>query len=319
MDMIDRYLRAIARELPPAKAADVTEELRDLLLSRVEAREQALGRKLDKAELQGLLREVGHPLVVASRYRERQWLIGPEVFPFYLYTLRMVALIVAIVTVVLGAVDVLFAAADPWGSGVRLAGGLVWSLVGTFGCVTLAFVALEHFGFPGRRLNDWKLEELPDLPALPKPVSQRIEAPFELVMGALFLLWWLGIIPVTSLGAWDAFRIAPAAVWTTLHWPVAALLALGMMRSFVVLFAPAWTAARLVLGGIAIALGLALIVLLYQAGDWVSVVPLRMTAEEAGRLEASLELAIRIALVAGAIVTALNALGTLWRLARGRG
>ena len=83
MDMIERYLAAIARELPPAKRADVIEELRDLLLSRVEAREAALGRKLDKAELQALLRDFGHPLIVASRYRERQWLVGPEVFPFF--------------------------------------------------------------------------------------------------------------------------------------------------------------------------------------------------------------------------------------------
>ena len=44
MDLIERYLGAIARQLPDAQKADVCAELRDVLLSQVEDEEGRLGR-----------------------------------------------------------------------------------------------------------------------------------------------------------------------------------------------------------------------------------------------------------------------------------
>ena len=82
MDLIERYLAAAARNLPGQLAADITAELRDVLLSRVEEQEATLGRPIDRAELEKILIDFGHPLVVAGRYRKVQHLIGPAVFPF---------------------------------------------------------------------------------------------------------------------------------------------------------------------------------------------------------------------------------------------
>src|SRR5690348_4783961 len=82
MDMLDRYLAAIARELPKAQASDIAAELRDTLLSQIEERETELGRPLAKGELEALLIAFGNPLEVAGRYRKTQHLIGPEVFPY---------------------------------------------------------------------------------------------------------------------------------------------------------------------------------------------------------------------------------------------
>ena len=39
MDLVERYLAAVARQLPSKAAADIEAELRDLLLSRVEEQE----------------------------------------------------------------------------------------------------------------------------------------------------------------------------------------------------------------------------------------------------------------------------------------
>ena len=56
MDLIERYLAAIRRNLPVDKAADVTAELREDLFSRIEEREAALGRTLDRNELRRAVR-----------------------------------------------------------------------------------------------------------------------------------------------------------------------------------------------------------------------------------------------------------------------
>src|SRR3982751_2179820 len=90
MDLLERYLNAIRRNLPARGAEDIVAELRDVLASRIEDREEALGRSLTAEEIEAIVKDFGHPLVVAARYRKQQWLIGPEVFPFYMSVMRIV-------------------------------------------------------------------------------------------------------------------------------------------------------------------------------------------------------------------------------------
>ena len=96
MDLLERYLGAVARNLPERQRADVTAELRDALLSEVEAEESRLGRAQTRDELEALLVRFGHPLTVSGRYRKTQHLIGPEVFPFWWAGLKAALTIVAV-------------------------------------------------------------------------------------------------------------------------------------------------------------------------------------------------------------------------------
>ena len=80
-DLVDRYLGAVAALLPKASRQDIVAELRDLIVNRVEEREAALGRLLDKRETEALLREIGHPIAVAGRYGPRTALIAAPVPP----------------------------------------------------------------------------------------------------------------------------------------------------------------------------------------------------------------------------------------------
>ena len=70
MDMLEDYLRAVSRLLPKDKRDDIIAELRDEILTRIEAKEEELGRTLTPDETEQLLRDFGHPIVVAARYRE---------------------------------------------------------------------------------------------------------------------------------------------------------------------------------------------------------------------------------------------------------
>ena len=88
MDILDRYLQAIGEYLPAAGKEDTLAELRANLLALIEDREEQLGRPLNGDELVEIIRNHGRPVVVASRYLPQQWLIGPELFPFYRLALR---------------------------------------------------------------------------------------------------------------------------------------------------------------------------------------------------------------------------------------
>ena len=64
------------------------QELKDSILSQVEEKEAALGRPLNEDELVEILKTMGSPAKLASRYREQQGLIAPTVMPIYWKVLK---------------------------------------------------------------------------------------------------------------------------------------------------------------------------------------------------------------------------------------
>jgi hypothetical protein len=89
MELIGRYLQAIEFWLPKRQKQDIIAELSEDLHSQVEEKEAELGRKLNDGEVEAILKRCGSPLVVASRYRPQQYLIGPTLFPIYLFALAV--------------------------------------------------------------------------------------------------------------------------------------------------------------------------------------------------------------------------------------
>ncbi|HEX3406116.1 MAG TPA: hypothetical protein VHS81_02665, partial [Caulobacteraceae bacterium] len=87
MDLIDRYLESVRLLLPLEQRDDIAAELRDILMTRREEKAEALGRDLTRQEDEALLKEFGHPLAVAGRYGPQQYLIGPELYPIFMFVL----------------------------------------------------------------------------------------------------------------------------------------------------------------------------------------------------------------------------------------
>jgi hypothetical protein len=77
MDLIDRYLAAVRRQLPPEQQQDIVQELGDSLRSEAEEHQAHTGRALTEDEQAALLKKRGHPWLLASRYLSQQYLIGP--------------------------------------------------------------------------------------------------------------------------------------------------------------------------------------------------------------------------------------------------
>ena len=316
MDLIERYVAAVRRNLPRAKADDIAAELADELQTRREEREDALGRAMSADETSAMLKEFGHPLVIAARYRPNQYLIGPDVFPFYLYVMKVVLAIGAVLLVARAVVEIVVRQNELVYASLQGVDDLWSFFLGAIAVVTLIFAVLERFGFPADHLRNWKPEGLPD--AADKPQSQW-ESAFEVGAGIAFLLWWSGAVTIPQLSATGGVRMDPAPVWDQYYLPILAIASVQLAVNLMKWIRPRWKKAASVLTiATSIAL-LAVIAGVSRAGSWVIMTPTTsVDAATAAKLGESVDLAIQIALVVVAIVMVLQTLGELWKLVRGR-
>ena len=71
--------------------------------SRIEAKQAALGHAANADDIATILKDFGHPVVVASRYSGRDYLIGPNLYPWFWDAQRVgVGLVLALGLIVLG-------------------------------------------------------------------------------------------------------------------------------------------------------------------------------------------------------------------------
>lgn len=321
MDLIDRYLTAIRWNLPRgANADDVIAELRDVIASRVEDREESLGRPLGEKEVSALLREFGHPLVVAARYGNQQWLIGPDLFPFYWFALKVV-LAISVVLTILSGVGEIVADGRPIQALIHVLGGAWWSLLGNAGLVTLIFAVIERTGWLTDHLSRWSPEHLPDLGDLKfktKPKNPW-EYLFEVTIGIGFILWWARVIPIPILYTnVKGLTLTPDPIWNAMWLPILLLLIAGTVVNLVQWLRPRWKAVRAVLSAGTTVAGVAVTVLIYQAGHWVTATSTTMPAERIAHIDRSTNLGIRYAIIAFGVIWILQCGKELWRIAVAR-
>ncbi|HEX3916892.1 MAG TPA: hypothetical protein VHW60_06100 [Caulobacteraceae bacterium] len=226
MDLIERYLDAVRFFLSRAQRDDILDELRDLLMTRREAREAELGRPLNRMEDEALLQAFGHPLAVAARYGAQQYLIGPELYPIYAFVVKVVLACVALGAVIAGIVG---AAIGGLGHGVGVTMSVIWTgLFVSVGAVTVVFATAQRTGAGRRMLSRWSVADLPSLTRRRRRKSQPqwYENVAGIVVQTIFILWWVGLIqlwrpdiPVTGGGTLH-FAFAPAL--QVLYYPVLA-------------------------------------------------------------------------------------------------
>src|SRR5689334_19030957 len=128
MDLLQRYLDAVATRLPDTERADIVAELRETLLSQIEDRQARLHRMLTEADITALLKDYGHPLIVAARYRPQPFLVRAELFPFFWITLQLVLGLVVAAHLALAVIALVMA---------RDVAGRLWSTWGSLWIVSM--------------------------------------------------------------------------------------------------------------------------------------------------------------------------------------
>lgn len=246
MELVERYLQAVAGYLPKAQGPDIIAELKDSLLSGIEEQEQALGRALTEPELQTLLKQHGHPMLVAGRYLPQQYLIGPSVFPFWWFGLRLVLLVVAALYAVLTGIQIVHSG--------HLIQAIVQGLFGFAGTalfyiavLTLVLALLDRYQVRIGLLDNWQPVKLAPVKQLLK--ISRGEALFEIVISALFISWWLGWLHFPAVIFHDsaALPIKLSAAWQPYWWAILLLSVADLLLSGFNFLFPHWQWDRLLL------------------------------------------------------------------------
>ncbi|MCL2631665.1 MAG: hypothetical protein FWD45_01015 [Coriobacteriia bacterium] len=185
-ELIDRYIYAVTRHLPPKIRADVKQELESLIFDMLEAR---CGDILPtERDIRVVLTELGTPEELASKYsgEDRQSLISGVYFIAYRRVLRIVLpIVVAAVTLSVLLSTLLDKPADTPYFFLILFGQTVGSALAAgfqaFAIVTFIFAVLERFDAP---LGADYLSYLP-----PAPQQARRIKPYEPIIGILLSLF----------------------------------------------------------------------------------------------------------------------------------
>lgn len=299
MDMVERYLEAVAAQLSAEEREDIVAELRDLILSRIEAKEEELGRAPTDDEREAILREIGHPLVVAARYRKGpDSLIGPELFPYWLYGVKAGLLVLLAVHAILLVVTLIGGPRDAGQAISQAFHGFFGAGLTLIGALTLAGGLMEHYDVKPKWLTQWRVKDLsafqlsdpsqwgaaasgaskaretwtPKPPKAPKPGGPTGQAVFSLLAVGLFVLWWIGLVHLPGFSSMQInggeAMVSPAPIWATLFVPIL-LYALGQMGvDLFTLIQPHATRMRAVLSILIAGVGLWLTYLIFQAGHW---------------------------------------------------
>jgi hypothetical protein len=151
MKLIDRYVAEVGKNLSLVKGRkDIEKELRSTLEDMLEDRANKAGRPADEAMEAELLKEYGAPPTVAQTYNPHPYLIGPRLFPFFVFVLKLVISIVTVVLLVLTGIKIATIApalagpefAKAIGEGLA---GIVSAAIAAFGHIVLVFAILERY------------------------------------------------------------------------------------------------------------------------------------------------------------------------------
>ena len=185
VDLIERYVTAVGRELPKKLREDVENELRSSLLDMLEDRYLKETDLSEEQEVLEMLQSMEPPKRMAQRYAGSRSLIGPGIYPAFVVTIRIAMIVLAVLYLagVLVGINTL-----PKGQLLVQFGeslvGLIVSALSSLGGVVLLFVLLERFAIGGEDPSSEKW----DPKALPSVIGSNLVRPFSAVMKIVFAM-----------------------------------------------------------------------------------------------------------------------------------
>jgi hypothetical protein len=316
MQLVDRYLQAVKPPLPKAQQADILQELQANILSEMDDREAELGRPLTEDEQIAILERQGSPTLVASRYRQDQRsftfghvIIGPAIFPIYVRIL----LLNACITLFLAPFVHLLVEGK-----VNLP-TLLFPLVLQFTVITAVFAGIEYAIKHHGVLDRWNPR---DLPKARDPFKiPRGNTLFEMFFTALFVLcllrfpgaayaiMYMFVGPLASYLAphpSSVYLFTPG--WQMFYVPILLLMFATIAQQGLNFAFPRWTRNRLIVRIGLTAIGMALNIWLFRAGDVILVNPEVANAAQYTELFALVNLCVHYGMLFGAM-------GAVWDIA----
>lgn len=331
MELLDRYLEAVRKQLPWERQDDIIAELRANLEAQLEDKQEEVGHTLTPEEAKAWVGQLAAPRMMAARYRPQQSLIGPALFPTYWTIVRMLTPWLFVFAVIEGAVRL---ATHGWSAAVLPEAILngIWIVLANIVVVTLVFVAIEYAGlhyperFPqiARIIGKWDLNDLPKIGPVkgcrPRTFGVAvIDAGFH----ALLLVWVLLLprYPVLILGpgvfAVNALPYKYAPILMDFYWAIVVLNVVQLVWKVVDLNTGAWAGERRIQHFAIKLMGMIpLVILLREPGHmWILLKDPAAEFDKYGAQLAQINQAIYLGLrivLAIVVVTFVLELGKLW-------
>lgn len=163
MELVERYVAAVQRELPEAKRLEIGRELNANIMDQLDAIREQQGQ-LSEDDVAKVLKQMGRPRVVAYQFVPPKALVAAEDMPLLKHTLYMVLGILFVLQVI-GATTHWMSSID--GNLIRfvihLALGFMDEACFAFTVVVLSFAAVNNSGDRVARCagKDWSPKDLP--------------------------------------------------------------------------------------------------------------------------------------------------------------
>lgn len=195
MNLVERYVAAVQRELPKQQQKDIGRELQANIMDQIEALEAGQGNVSD-ADISGVLKAMGHPRKVALQFCPPKPLISAKQMPLYLHTLYMVLGVLFVITTI--------KISGRWLSGTEfgllsfifaIARNFLESTYFAFTAITVAFVITSR----GKKIEDndsfqtcsWAPEKLPPAGQSWQHISlQDIFTDLATLLFLVMLIWY---------------------------------------------------------------------------------------------------------------------------------
>lgn len=245
MNLIDRYIYAVARKLPQKQRADIEKEIRTLIDDMLEEYPEELS---EEAKISKVLLKLGDPEKLADNYREaKRYLIGPQLYDNYIFMLKIVSyailLGISIATVVGGFFDSTINPAKVITSYIAT---LVGALTQGFAWVTIGFAATEYYGVDLKDKDfakgEWSLSALPQIPEKEQLIS-RVGSAFGILFGTVFasIFYFAPQVFAAYLRSGDYIPLFDLAVLSRYKYLIILVFILGILKEIFKLIEGRWS------------------------------------------------------------------------------
>jgi hypothetical protein len=282
METLDRYLQSVKFWLPREQKEDILAELSDDLRSQIEDKESEIGRPLEKAEVESILKKSGPPMLVAGRYLPQRYLIGPTLFPIYWFVLKLGWMYFFLPWLAVGIALQIFSGITGYSNPVTVhfLDSFSRAVLNNLIAITVVFGLLEHYQKKTGFMKDGTLSRMPVVRD-PNRISLSSSIS-ELSWDVLLLLWWVNVLKIP--GASAVGITASPVIQRFFYWPIVILLLCQGGIACINIFRAQWTPGRATIRGFVDGFSLlvvsSLLVIWLTGGTFVAFTSGKLTAAE---------------------------------------
>lgn len=225
MNLIDRYVYHVGKQLPEKSREDLKREIRSLVEDSLEDRSRASGRPIDEAMAVEVLKEFGRPEKMAASYVPERYLISPRMFPIFWLVVRIVMTVLFAIMLVKLFIGVAQVDANFVQLIIQTVMGFASGAISALGNIVIVFAIIQYFAPEVNKELDeedsWdplKMEKIEDDQELNR-FEQVFEITFSVIGLALFNFFpeLLGISFLQN-GEWVSLTALSASFFNYLPW-----------------------------------------------------------------------------------------------------